>query len=264
MEQSGSLLIANPGAPGLSEAKQSVADPFFSGRKHLPALDGLRGAAIFLVLLCHYRDEFGAFGRIGHALAHVFGWGWVGVDLFFVLSGFLITGILYDCKGQESYFKNFYARRFLRIFPLYYGFLALFLLGLIVYRFGFPQDFSGSAVGRALWRYQPWLWTYTFNFRCALHGNTGLVVSQFWTLSIEEQFYLFWPLTVFLLPRGKLIYACVGIGVGSLVLRLIAAGAGASAMAIYTATPFQLDALATGSLLAMLVRGPVALGRIDV
>jgi peptidoglycan/LPS O-acetylase OafA/YrhL len=94
--------------------------------RHIPVLDGLRGLAIIAVIVHHANGFYGGpfvLGRISGPLSAVFGWGWVGVDLFFVLSGFLITGILYDAKGYDGFFRNFYARRTLRIMPLYFGFL---------------------------------------------------------------------------------------------------------------------------------------------
>jgi peptidoglycan/LPS O-acetylase OafA/YrhL len=89
--------------------------------RHIPVLDGIRGIAIIAVIACHVNDQFGGpftAGRINRPLAIVFGSGWIGVDLFFVLSGFLITGILYDAKGCGGYLRNCYARRTLRILPL--------------------------------------------------------------------------------------------------------------------------------------------------
>src|ERR1039458_3208337 len=100
---------------------------------HLPALDGVRGLAIILVLIVHLTSSSYTHtgSRLINAIIVFCRFGWVGVCLFFVLSGFLITGILFEALGQKSYFVRFYARRFLRIFPLYYGclFLLFFLSG---------------------------------------------------------------------------------------------------------------------------------------
>jgi peptidoglycan/LPS O-acetylase OafA/YrhL len=111
--------------------------------------------------------------------------GWCGVDLFFVLSGFLITGILLDTKGEDHFFRNFYMRRILRIFPLYYGFLILFFLVL-------PQLVSFGNNFHLVLEDQGWYWTYLVNLPIAFYGWPAFyAISQFWSLGVEEQFYLF-------------------------------------------------------------------------
>src|SRR5690242_8075533 len=107
--------------------------------KRIPGLDGLRAIAILSVIACHvnivFNDRFPS-GRANHFITMLSSAGWVGVDLFFVLSGFLITGILYRAKGSENYYRNFYIRRALRIFPLFY----VYALAIIVL---LPAVFSG-------------------------------------------------------------------------------------------------------------------------
>lgn len=106
--------------------------------KRVPALDGVRGLAIVLVLINNVYPNRPPLSAFDYGVAHLANCGWIGVDLFFVLSGFLITGILHDTKGGAHYFRTFYLRRILRIFPLYYGTLAC------VY-FVFPLSCSSSS-----------------------------------------------------------------------------------------------------------------------
>src|SRR5215469_18085954 len=116
------------------------------------------------------------------------GYGVLGVDLFFVLSGFLITGLLLDSKGEPHAYRNFYARRILRILPLYYGVLVVCFLPLpLVIRL--PPWFE------AVRDHQVWLWTFTSNVFIALHGSWAALtyLSHFWSLAIEEHYYLLWP-----------------------------------------------------------------------
>src|SRR5688572_9977607 len=112
----------------LTRSATTQPEPIPLPRGHIPALDGIRGLAILLVTI--YRFAGTHDGGTPRWLLPVLEFGTHGVDLFFVLSGFLITGILFDAKGEAHYFRNFYARRTLRIFPLYYGTLALVLIGL--------------------------------------------------------------------------------------------------------------------------------------
>ena len=164
---------------------------------HIPALDGLRAFAILLVIVRHASLEQGAasrgfLGALGNA-------GWMGVDLFFVLSGFLITRILIQSKGSTYYFRNFYLRRSFRIFPLYYAVLVgLFVVAPIA---------SHSPAVQELARHQIWYWTYTVNFLAAnTNGEAcGLHTVHFWSLSVEEQFYLIWPAVVFFVPSDEAI-----------------------------------------------------------
>ena len=122
----------------------------------------------------------------------MFGWGWVGVDLFFVLSGFLITGILYDAKGCDGYFRNFYARRTLRIMPLYFGFLFFIM---VLSRLGCsfcPWISRDDAVSLGL---------YIYNFRVGFTQHFLYGLHHFWSLGVEEHFYLLWPLAIWALRR---------------------------------------------------------------
>ena len=230
------------------------------GRRHLPGLDGLRGGAILLVLVCHYSLVLPK----SFAPAGVLVNGWTGVDLFFVLSGFLITGILFDAKGTRHYFRNFYARRVLRIFPLYYGFLFILLISLLILKFAPWKSVesirSASATDiQNLWGFQPWLWTYTANIRMAFYKSWTDwldLIAPLWSLSVEEQFYLVWPLVVCSLSHRKLMKVCVGIMIGALGVRLLLTARGTDFFANYVLTPTRADSLAAGALVALLLRLP--------
>ena len=223
--------------------------PAPSGR--LPVLDGLRGLAILLVLLLHFTMYGGTLAAAGiGGFVHRFALaGWIGVDLFFVLSGFLITGILYDAKGGERYFRNFYARRILRIFPLYYGALVVFLVLL-------PFVWRGHE-GLAQMREEGiWYWTYLVNVQIAREGWPDFgALGHFWSLAVEEQFYLLWPVAVFLLRRRPLMALCAGAGGLAVGVRLALHLADREAAA-FVLLPARVDALAAGALLALAVRGP--------
>jgi peptidoglycan/LPS O-acetylase OafA/YrhL len=213
-----------------------------SGR--VPELDGIRGIAILLVLGAHFATPVCPPGIV----REMFGFGWAGVDLFFVLSGLLITGILLDAKGKPDYFRRFYLRRVFRIFPIYYAYLILFfhVVPLIAHATG---RFAAFDYGRAG---EVWYWTYLSNWRDPVDPTRPL--GHFWSLSIEEQFYIVWPLVVYLIPMRMLKYVCASLSVLSPALRLVAGYAGISGAVLYRTTPFRLEGLALGALLALAER----------
>jgi peptidoglycan/LPS O-acetylase OafA/YrhL len=210
---------------------------------HVPALDGVRGVAIALVLLSHVAQD-----RVTSA-------GWIGVDLFFVLSGFLITGILWDSRERRHRVRTFYVRRALRILPLYYGVLvAVFVAVAVVHSLHTDQN-------RQLFREQWWYWAYVPNWLIALrHRVDGGSLAWFWSLAIEEQFYLVWPLIVWHASGRTIVRVCLGTLVAGLVIRSVLvfthADAYASRPLVYMLTPCRLDGLVVGSLIAMKVRDP--------
>jgi peptidoglycan/LPS O-acetylase OafA/YrhL len=221
----------------------------------LAVLDGLRGIAILAVIVCHINNAYGgpyAVGRLAGPLATVFGWGWAGVDLFFVMSGFLITGILYAAKGGRGYFRNFYARRMLRIMPLYYGFLFLTIVVL-------PRVAPGLSRGLAVPRSDALaLVCYVYNFRQTLGGPFLPAQNHFWSLSIEEQYYLFWPVIVAVLERKALMRLCVVAAATSILLRTGVILWTHDSEIGFCLTPFRLDALLAGSWVALARQGDVA------
>ncbi len=220
---------------------------------HIPALDGLRGLAILLVLARHFTSDVSAAGWMGKAVLRACSLGWLGVDLFFVLSGFLITGILLDARGTPNYFRNFYMRRVLRIFPLYYGVLVVLLLLL-------PLFISYNTPGlQSALKHQTWLWLYGVNFM-GLFGvpaatNELFDTQHFWSLAVEEHFYLVWPTVVFLCGRRSLAWVCGACMVQAVLVRLsIALWGHDVAFYGYVLTPCRMDSLAFGGLLALAVR----------
>ena len=214
-------------------------------RGHLPALDGLRGLAVLSVLWFHClwsQDALAEPTRLDTVYQRLRGAGWMGVDLFFVLSGFLITGILLDAD-KRNYFRRFYRRRTLRIFPLYYA----FLLGVVLLAWLYPSPNSTRLMG-----VQPWLWSYATNVLVALQGTLAIQsVNHLWSLAVEEQFYLVWPLVVRWTTAKRVAQVCLLLIAVALVARL---AVDTRPVTRYMLTPFRMDALAMGGLLAALLR----------
>ena len=212
---------------------------------HVLALDGVRGLAILAVLASHLllTNNVSPYPAV-QLLLDIRDLLWVGVTLFFSLSGFLITGILFDTIGSEGYFRTFFARRALRIFPLYYGVLLLLLI-----------------VTRPLhlvWHGQAWRFlTYTVNipFTSELVNIPSPYINlrHFWSLAVEEQFYLIWPLVIFLMRSWKKVFVATLVGAAlSLGFRTYMALRG---FAPQNHTLFGcMDALLLGGTLALLVR----------
>lgn len=229
----------------------------FSGRR-IPELDGIRGIAIFMVLVFHYvvcqiqTDAQGPGAYIAQALAFT----WSGVDLFFVLSGFLIGGILLDNRQSPTYFKTFYIRRVCRIFPLYFMWLAPFLLIVhLIPAFSNPGEhpvgwlFNQSIPG---WSYA----TFTQNFVMADRGTFGANwLGITWSLAVEEQFYIVLPFVIYFLPRRILPSVLVFCVAAAPILRTIFFYHDPNGwLACYAYMPCRADALLLGVLSALLVR----------
>lgn len=226
---------------------------------HYPALDGFRAVAVLLVFFHHYLSV-----QVPLLVS-----GWMGVELFFVLSGFLITGILFDSRNREHRLRDFYVRRVLRIFPLYYGvWVALLLSGLVLFHWQWNRNWI-------LWpmhlgNFARFLFFEPNNvYHLDILTNGGslqrwlpyAVSAHFWTLCIEEQFYLVWPVIVFSMPNRKslirlslvLILLCPLVRVA---LLWIVPEALQRAEFIERFTPVRMDAFIIGGLLALALRGP--------
>lgn len=169
--------------------------------KHIPILDGIRAYAVLMVCIVHFFqvDEsslYEANQYLGILLFKMSQIGLRGVELFFILSGFLITGILINSKTSPNFFKTFYLRRFIRIFPLYYFVLAISFLVL-------PHIVNIDAAGNAVIKQQGWLWTYTSNLSGFFNQSSWDAslnfpsFGHFWSLSVEEHFYIFWPFLIY-------------------------------------------------------------------
>ena len=214
--------------------------------KHIDALDGARGFAVLLVMMFHFAvNSLGhpdtQLDKIIYAMAAT---GWLGVDLFFVLSGFLITGILLETKASPNYFRNFFARRSLRIFPLYFAFLATMVWIL-------PNLSNASAVNFTINAEAPWCWSYLYNFKTAILGwSDTSIFTHLWSLAVEEQFYLIWPFVIWKLKPRTLTRLCSFLIFMSLAARIGFWRSGYP-VASYTLMPARIDALAIGSLIAL-------------
>lgn len=204
-------------------------------RTHIPGFDGLRGVAVLLVVLHHTHTMLvkGPTPLLG-ALAQA---GWLGVDVFFSLSGFLITGLLISRRGAPGYFRDFYVRRLLRIFPLYYLTLTMLLL---------PRLVAGRDTEIPWWA----AYGYLTNFWLARHPEVDLQLLVTWSLSIEEQFYVLWPLVIAVLARAPLKLLVTALLIGCPIARWWCFEP--PGMITYMDTWFRLDSLAWGALGAIL------------
>jgi len=237
--------------------------PASENKRFYPALDGLRAVAVLMVFYQHYFSMTGTWPA--------FNWGWTGVDIFFVLSGFLITGILYDTRNTLHRFRNFYVRRTLRIFPLYYGVLLIGLMLTPVFHWIWHPAwilwplYLGN-YGRFIWL-QDWMQGTGVldHLRSSLPFDQPffLYFGHFWSLCIEEQFYLVWPLVVFLIKdRVRLRDLCIAVCVLCLLARIacvcLLPQDYLTAEFLYRVTPLRADSLLLGGALALMLRGPEA------
>nr|MBA3821654.1 acyltransferase [Deltaproteobacteria bacterium] len=209
-------------------------------RGFIAELDGLRGIAILLVIVHRFWPRTG----VG-IMADAAGAGWIGVDLFFVISGFLIAGILMETRGEPGYFRNFYARRMLRIFPLYY----LFVGGVLLAFWGNPEfrEHAGSPI---------WYLVHLGNIpEAVLNHDVPYWLAPVWSLAIEEQFYLTFPLLVALVAPRRLGPVLIAMIIAAPLIRLATMLVAPDRERIqYLFTLCRLDTIAVGCLLAVVVR----------
>ena len=205
--------------------------------RHFPALDGVRAVAVLAVIASHYvpRREFVGVDLLGYAAV-------AGVRLFFALSGLLITGLLLDAAARRTPLRRelwaFYGKRALRIFPLYYAVLAVCWL------------LDVGPARSAVWP----LATFTYNEHLVRQGWWDLHLAHFWSLSVEQQFYLGWPLAVLLLSPRRVLVLCAGMIATAHVWRWYFTFHGTTGMETYAATLASVDSLALGAALAVLAR----------
>jgi len=216
--------------------------------RHIPALDGLRGVAVLGVVASHiFPGKTVGNGYLLLLIGKTLSFGAMGVDLFFVLSGLLITGILYDSLSDSGFFRKFYARRTLRIFPLYYGVLFVLLV-------------FAPWIGIS-WRGTQWVYLLYLQNTTLVLSQTHLILSRnisldhLWSLAVEEQFYLVWPCIVFFVrDLKKLLVISLGFSFAALLLRLGLAFHHTPYDIINRSTLCRADALLLGSALALTLR----------
>ena len=204
---------------------------------HVPSLDGVRAIAALMVMFFHFFQNLTPNNTVVSFLKTLSSFGQTGVSLFFVLSGFLITRILIREKNSAFFFRNFYLRRTLRIFPLYY--LYLILVFIIIPLFNHHQL---PALSKQIYH-----WVYLQDFAITFNWDfVGPV--HFWSLAVEEHFYLFFPLIVYYLKENHLLYAIAAILLSSLIVRFIMNKNGYE---VFYFTFSRLDELSLGAILAV-------------
>jgi peptidoglycan/LPS O-acetylase OafA/YrhL len=250
---------------GLTEKENSTSPrDYLSIRGHVAALDGMRGLAISLVLFHHlWPWEWST--TVSKALSKVSAISWFGVDLFFVLSGFLITGILLDQRSRPKYFVNFLARRTLRIFPAYFLFLAICFL--VLPAFMASQGWATDEIDHSrddIWWYllygSNYLWSRTDPVVASLIGSSAAIaqtpdfLALTWSLAVEEQFYLVWPLLVFVFWR-RLSKPIIVLVISAILIRLfLVLTVQEWSVASYMSLFARVDSLALGAALAYYAR----------
>lgn len=225
-----------------------------STEPRIPALDTLRGLAVLLVMWGHTTVMKPAC-EVDRVYKLITQSGWMGVDLFFVLSGFLITGILLDTRGKRGWLWSFFARRALRILPLAFAVIAIVCILVPNLPRATAQPWTTlQGICDSPARHQGWLWSFLANIKIAIGGEGSPwcfgPLDAMWSLAVEEQFYLLWPLAVLWLNRRGILWLSGGLFALSIALKAILLARGVTIDAIIVLTPTRLDGLAIGAMIA--------------
>jgi peptidoglycan/LPS O-acetylase OafA/YrhL len=229
-------------APRIDRTERAFLDGY------VPALDGIRGLAVLIVVVHNAAWIAGASNQIVmKGFIAITAMGWIGVSVFFALSGFLITGILIDSRGDKDYFRSFYLRRMLRIFPLYFTLLAavVFLAAPLAWSPAWAAEVRANH-----WAFWFFLSNWPEAYKVGIHG-----LAHLWSLAVEEQFYLLWPVIALIRSRS-LGYVSWAMIISGPAIRALLLAAGQPWDTTYTFTISRWDALAAGALLATTVRDP--------
>ncbi|TCK75033.1 acyltransferase family protein [Acidipila rosea] len=224
-------------------------------RRHIPALDGMRGFAAIGVVFFHYKTGH----HFNHAWLNLITWimglGWMGVPLFFALSGFLITGILHDSFSKANWWRKFYLKRSFRIFPLYYLTLALILAADV----GVGRM---KAAGQTLWIYALYLQNLPSLYHRLSEFPSYLSTVHLWSLAVEEQFYLIWPIPLFLAwRRSRALQLCAIVFMLSFMARIACVALHCPMIVYFSFSPLRIGELCAGGFLALALRQGDALTR---
>jgi len=233
-----------------------MGEPAVFKAKYLPQVDGLRGLCLLFVYLHHswvYGLPPGKNLDPHSIFLGLVEYGWVGVTFFFTLSGFLITRILRSSRGDEHYYRNFYIRRALRIFPVYYG----FLVGMLLLALSLHEVRPNWLIVSDMLSGWPWAFVYGLNFHFAWVGAwSATLIAHAWSLCVEEQFYLIWPFFVRWRGRSALFKASVAMCAAAFALRLLLSADGLPEVISRVLTPAVADGFGFGALAALLAEKP--------
>ena len=249
-----SATVSHDPSQGYGRSTATPGTTHASRLSRVAPLDGLRAIAILIVVAHHVGGSAGPLNSIALRLWTVIvNAGWTGVQLFFVLSGFLITRILLNSKGADGWIKNFYARRVLRIFPLYYALVAMVYV--VAPRVSLLSRIADHGTIPSLW-----YWAYLSNW-VSPFGRIPVALLHAWSLAVEEQFYMLWPLVIAVVSERTLAKVCLLMVAGAYAVRIglhfvfpreLAAGAA------YELTIARFDTITMGALVAIVVRNAKA------